>query len=812
VLSWHDAIARIRESRVFVSRTALIALVGVLLAAPAAALRDAAEPPGLVRPYQLTAADGEIRIDGALDEPIWDRLEPHDDFRVIEPDTLVRPDEPTRVRFAYDDDGLYVGVTAVQDPSTLVARLTPRDARVNRDTISLTVDPTGNGLYGYWFAVSLGGSLTDGTVLPEREFTNEWDGPWRGESATTDDGWSAEFFLPWSMMAMPASGSDRRIAFYISRKVAHLDERWAMPALPRTQPQFMSVLRPIELVGVQPRRQLTLYPFSSATVDASEGDLESKVGTDFYWRPNSNLQLSATLNPDFGTIEQDDIDVNFSAFETFFSEQRAFFLEGQEIFVTSPRATGNYDSGPPVLLVNTRRIGAPPTLPDADVDRFTEDDRIRLTELYGAGKVTGQVGAVRYGVLAAAERDTEVTGIDASGTALDFHVPGRRFAAVRGLHEATDGGAYRAFGGIVTAVGQPGADAATAALDGHLLTADGRWKADVQALASDANERTGFGLTGDVVLTPSQGRTHRLGFEFLDDEIDLDDVGFLRRNDQLLFDYRWDVRRSDLEGVRERETSVRYRHGWNLDGKLISSGLFVEREWTFHDLSEVRAEIGLRPARWDDRNSFGNGAFQVENRGVVELRWESDDSRALSGGISAGARHEDLQGLSFDGRIFALWRPSDRLAADLSLQYKDRSGWLLHQQDRDFTTFDAIEWRPELTVDYFFSARQQLRATMQWVGLKASEQEFLRIGENGKFVDRMRDPGAASDDFSLASLVFQLRYRWEIAPLSDLFVVYSRGGSLDEPGGASFDTMLADNVDDPDREQLVVKLRYRLGS
>ena len=39
----------------------------------------------------------------------------------------------------------------------------------------------------------------------------------------------------------------------------------------------------------------------------------------------------------------------------------------------------------------------------------------------------------------------------------------------------------------------------------------------------------------------------------------------------------------------------------------------------------------------------------------------------------------------------------------------------------------------------------------------------------------------------------QLRYRWEIAPLSDLFVVYSRGGSLDDPAGRGFDELLSRN-------------------
>lgn len=793
-------------------RRALPALLCIALTAAAPGSRAADEDES-IRPRQYAADELQMRIDGRLDEAVWSEARVHDDFRIIEPDTLLRPGSATEVRFAYTDAGLYVGVTAEQDPDTLVARLTPRDARINRDTISITIDPTGAGLYGYWFAVSLGDSLTDGTVVPEREFSNQWDGPWRGASARTDTGWSAEFFLPWSMMAMPATDAARQIGFYISRKVAHLDQRWAMPALPQTQPQFMSVLRPIHLAGVQPRRQLTFYPFAAATGDIREGDLESRVGTDIYWRPDPNLQLSATLNPDFGTVEQDDVVVNLSAFEVFFSERRAFFLEGQEIFITSPRAAGNYNGGPPLLLLNTRRVGAGPSLPQRPgVSGYAKQDRIRLSDLLGAGKLTGQIGGLRYGLLTALERDSEVTAFDAAGAAFDVDVDGRRFTAARGLWEQSERGSYRAIGGTLTSVVQPGSDGHVAAVDAHLLSADGRWKLDAQAMGSAALDRRGVGMIGDVVFTPRQGLTHSLGVEAFDTDFDINDFGFLARNDQVLVDYRFREQRSDLEDVRERRTQLLARNGVNLDGLLVSSGFFLEREWQFHDLSRVSVNLGLRPQRWDDRNSRGNGAFRVDTRGVAELEWRSDDSRQLSGGIEGGLRHEDLQGLSWDADVFLIWRPLDQFTADLSLQYKDRDDWLVHRRGREFATFDAIEWRPSFTLDYFLSARQQLRATMQWVGVQAREDGLLQIGPNGSLVDRPRLAGGPDEDFSISSMVLQLRYRWEIAPLSDLFLVYTRGGNLDDPDERDFSGLLSANFDDPDQDQLVLKLRYRIGS
>ena len=791
----------------------LLRFLALLPAAPAVATALTPGDGGVIRPLRTSEEEVEVVVDGRLDEAVWRRARVHEDFFVIEPDTLARPDHATNVRFVYTEQGLYVGVTNEQPRETLVARLSGRDARVNRDSVSITIDPTGNGLFGYWFAVNLGGSLTDGTVLPERQFSNQWDGPWRGASAVTATGWTAEYFLPWSMMAMPRSGDERRIAFYLSRKVAYLDQRWATPALPRTKPRFLSALRPMAIRGVQPSAQLTWYPFSAATLDGTETDLESKIGTDVYWRPSSNLQLAGTLNPDFGTVVNDDLVVNLSAFEVFFNERRPFFLEGQEVFSTSPRSAGNYNNGSPVILVNTRRIGAPPPLPRTDaVERFSERDRQRLTDLFGAAKVTGQAGEFRYGVLTALEQDTEVSGFAADGEQLDFAVKGRRFGALRGLWERSERGAYRGLGAMLTGVGQPGDDGFVAAVDAHLLTEGGVWKIDTQAMHSLAGERHGNGLITDLAYTPRQGRVHQLALDLLDRDLDINDLGFLRRNDQAQLRYRYTETRSDLEHVRDRQTRYRLVYGTNLDGRLTSAGIFARREWTFHDLSRFRLEAGLRPSRWDDRNSFGNGAFRIEDRGSMEFRWASNDGLELSGGLFGNVRHEDLQDLSYGGGGFVAWRPSDRFTARMVMEYTDRGGWLIHQEDRDFTTFEAEQWEPELSLEYYFSARQQLRASMQWVGVRATEAALWRIAEDGELVPRAKDPAADPDDFALSNAVLQFRYRWEIAPLSDLFVVYTRGGSLDRPDGRTFTEMLSRNLAEPDQDQLVVMLRYRLGS
>ena len=74
------------------------------------------------------------------------------------------------------------------------------------------------------------------------------------------------------------------------------------------------------------------------------------------------------------------------------------------------------------------------------------------------------------------------------------------------------------------------------------------------------------------------------------------------------------------------------------------------------------------------------------------------------------------------------------------------------------------------------------------------------------------NPDTIPDDFVISRMTFQARYRWEIAPLSDLFVVYTRGASLPRSSFLTFQDLLEKSWNTPVVDQLAIKLRYRFGS
>lgn len=750
----------------------------------------------------------DIKIDGRLDETAWQHAMAIRQLKVTEPDTLVAPAYDTEVRLFYTERGVYVSFDMEQPADTLVRRLSSRDNRdVKRDYVSFTLDTSGSARYAYWMTLALGDTQMDGTALPERQFSSNWDGAWWGATMETDLGWSAEFFVPWSQMTMPRQESDgsRQMGFYGARVVAHLNERWAWPALPQSQPKFMSAFQSLELENVNPRQQWSLFPYASGTSDLITDKAEAKAGMDVFWRPSTNTQLTATVNPDFGTVEADEVIVNLTAFETFFPEKRLFFLEGREIFEATPRTT----SWDPVTLLNTRRIGGSPRISSVDEDLdFPAEESGQPTELYGAGKVTGQIGGLRYGLMGAAEQDTTLETED--GTRVDAF--GRDFAVARVLYENNHGGAYRALGAMGTFTTHPDEDATTGGIDYHYLSSGGAWKMDGQFLYSDLElEGTGAGGFVDLEYTPRRGMKYIFAYNHFDRGLDLNDAGFLRRNDITGGRIGTEWIKSGFQRLRDLRIETFLRYEENLDGYAVRSGIGTEGQFTLNNLHIV--EVGLKyfPERYDDRNSFGNGTYKINERPSLEIAYNTDDAKALSGWVFTKWEGDGVDGQTLETGLGVNWRPVDRLSLALGTIYQTREGWLLHQEDRYMTAFDADEWRPELKMDFFLSARQELRLKLQWVGIKAMEDKFYQIPERPGDLTEIEKPNAEPDDFNISSMNFQVRYRWQIAPLSDVFLVYTKNG-YDETTDANFSRLFRNAWEDPISDQLVLKVRYRVGT
>ena len=752
----------------------------------------------------------EIKIDGKIDEVAWRDITPFERMKVSQPDTFEDPIYKSVVRFFYTVDGLYFSIDMEQPKNTLVKRFTNRDDwRTQSDKVSISLDTSGEAKYAYWMALSLGDSEGDGTLLPEKRYSMDWDGAWYGATTETNDGWSAEFYIPWSQMAMPKKIGDRIINLYTIRSVAHLEEEWAWPALPDSMPQFLSLFQPTRMNNVNLKQQWSVFPYMSVTRDRIDNETDYQAGADFFWRPSTNAQITATIKPDFGAVESDNVVVNLTANETFFPEKRLFFQEGNEIFSATPRSS-HYGGRNRFTVINTRRIGSKPSLPTLpeNVSISTRDQKTTKANLIGALKTTGQYKKLRYGVLAAFEENTNFRADDNN----IYNQIGRDFGAVRLLYEDSDQADVKSLGLLSTIVTKPISDSIVHAMDFHYLSGSGAWKLDGQYINTNtANEGTGNGGYTDISFTPKRGQKHDLKLTVFDKHLQVNDFGFNQRSNIRDLQYNNNFINSNTGKFKNRIIRNWLRYGENLHGEQITGGFGSGIELLMNNLHEIKTGFAYFPARYEDRNSFGNGTYKIKQRNRFEFEYSTNKSKKISVAGKITYQDESLYGEKLTSKLELLWYLKSNLSIDAEIQYVDASGWLLHQEDKNFTTFHAQKWQPEFKVNYFITAKQQLSLNLQWVGIQAHEDKFYLINNDSYNLVETTKPTGDSDNFSISQLNIQFRYRWQIAPLSDLYIVATKTGSSRNML-TSFNELYEDTMDNPMSDQIILKLRYRFGS
>ncbi|MEQ8484841.1 MAG: DUF5916 domain-containing protein [Pseudomonadales bacterium] len=815
-----------------------------------AAVADAAERRGLAQVEQIGALDGipmhritvptladdalGIRIDGELDDAAWAAVPPHDRLLVAVPATGRPGRHPTDVRLIATERGLYVGATLYQDPSTLVMRRSVRDLQMDRDTFGITLDTSGEGKFGYWFTLALGDSVQDGKVLPERNYSTDWDGTWIGRTARRSDGWSAELFLPWSMMALPNVDRTRTVGFAITRQVSHENARYQWPGHAYSSPQFVTALNHMHLDGVAPRPERSAIPFAAYTRDRAHDDDDLRVGVDLTWKPSPAAEFAATVLPDFGNVEADDVVLNLTAQETFFPEKRLFFLEGSEVFDTSTRASPgsqqrfttneNYATTSrrvfmtsyqpaPISLFNTRRIGGTPTQVPVPPGVQAEPGELALpTELYGALKMTGSAGAIRYGVLGAMEEDVSLRAVDGAGDPAHIRADGRDFGAVRMVYEHV-GAARASLGYLGTAVQGPLYDAYAHGVDGRYVSAGGRWNVESLMIATDRADVHGYAAQLDVQYSPDSRRQHRFSLDYFDEDVNFNDLGFLARNDYSGGQYTLLYARpntggrfTDIRGtvIANAKVSVSEQH-------LVDGGVYWRNSMVLPGRNTLRTGLGFRPAGHEDRDSRGNGAYRTDDRIWSEVLLTTSASRAVSWSFTAGAEQENLGDWTYLGGAGLTWRAGEGMSLDLDLSYRDRGGWVVYQGGRNFGRFEAEELSAKIKFNWFITAAHQIGLTAQWVGARAEEDGFFAVppGDGGLVPAARTRP---NHDFTVSLITVQARYRWEIAPLTDLYLVYNRSGALPNQVDARFGSLLSDVYGDPIVDSVVLKLRWRFAN
>ncbi|MDB9823292.1 DUF5916 domain-containing protein, partial [Deltaproteobacteria bacterium] len=614
---------------------------------------------------------GEINVDGLIDEPEWKDAQNFRDFVVIDPWTLDSPRVPTEAKIISLPEGLAIAFICEQPPEETRARtITMRDASsFDSDYVSLMIDFDGMRQVAYEFSVSITGSYRDGVITRENSFSYDWDGVWERAVNEEAERWTAELLLPWSIVAMrEGDGDTRRMALCFQRGLNSRNELFSLPAITSDKSVFMSEFAKIEVAEYRDQ-QLDILPYITVMSDLVNKSTKGKAGLDLFWKPSGRFQIAATINPDFGQVESDDLVINFSATETFFSDKRPFFTENQGIFVLFIPISS--------YIIHTRRIGAK-----------SDDSSDSLSDIEGAFKIIGSAGPVNYGILAAQE----------DGDA------GRSFYAGRLTIPAENWSA----GMVTTYVERPFLDRRALVNSLDYTFNKGKIYSRGRFIISDINEKkekkTGYGGYATIEYNPSENWRYRVEHTRYDDELDINDMGYLWRNnfsENYLYGEWRQTNFSEDSRTASVTWSARIIDKLNYEGTRLPGSFTFIRTEKMKSGSELQVQILYYISAYDDLLSRGNGMVYLNDRLNTTLSYSTQRRGIWRKSLELEVFQEgyDDWGISLEGS--ASLYPHENVTVDFNLKPLWSRDWLIWIQGDQIASFSRRQLSTDIGTTWF---------------------------------------------------------------------------------------------------------------
>jgi hypothetical protein len=685
-----------------------------------------------LRATRLTAP---LSLDGALDEPVYQEVRPIDHFIQQEPDEGAPATEKTLVWLFFDDSHFYVSVRNFDSqPDRLVANELRRDNfnTYNNDNITISIDPLYTRRSGVFFQTNALGAQRDQEVQDERSNNQDWNTIWRTRSRILDDGWTMEFAIPYASLRFRQAGP-QVWGFNLRRVIRWKNEHVSIAPIPasagtRAMYKFdiMATVVGVETPSVRKPIDVKPYAIAASTTNLASAtpfrnDLNADAGFDVKYSLTNSLVADLTVRTDFAQVEEDQQQVNLTRFSLFFTEKREFFLEGQGLFSFAGSQVGNSGGGLTPVVFYTRRIGLGP--------------RGEIPILAG-GRVAGRAGKYQLGLL-----NIQTEEEDESNT------PSTNFAVVRVRRDVL----RRSNIGAVVTRRTPTSGGANTVIGGDAnlfffddLTATGYLSRSFTDTASSAGIRN-ISYRGEIDYAPD---LYGIRYEHLYVGSQFDpQMGFLRR-----------------EAFRRNYASARFSPRPGGDRAVRRHVLEAEFDYITGSDDGV---LETREAQMSYRAELrGNDQWSIDVSKNYEFLREPFN--VVPGQrIPAGP-----YGFS-DFRTSYVLGPQRRIAGTIS----GGTGSFYGGTNTEFAYRGNVELSPAFILEPGI--------TLNWItlpelaGRASGERSFntqvISTRASYMFSPYMAISALVQYNSTNSSLGSSARFRWEYAPGSDIFVVYSDG-------------------------------------
>lgn len=719
-----------------------------------------------------------ITLDGILDETEWQQAQHFNQLITVEPYSLLEPTYVSDVLVFSDERGIYFGIKNFQPADTRNNDTSARDMNMTSDKNNIVIDFDGNGHSAYSFEVGSAGSIRDGIWNNENNYSSEWDGNWQAKTSSSNEAWVVEIHIPWDIVSMKNNDQKTRtVKWYFSRSVAHNNQVYANVATVGSRQGFLTDFIPLEILDFV-GSSYQVYGYATARQDFLQKQVTSDIGVDLFWKSGAGQQLSLTVNPDFGQIESDNLVVNFAPTEVFFNERRPFFTENQSLFDIRG-ANG-------LRLINTRRIGAKPDVGDGV-----------LSDIDGAIKYTNNADNLTYGFFAASESSNDV-------------IDGRDFFSSRFLRRFNDQSI--GFLGSFTDRADIDRKALVYSLD-HEYRWQNKFELRSQFIMTDIKDQgiKKIGTGGSVRFEHqiNENTNQRIELSHYTHDFEVYDFGFLPRNNLNTARYTGSFKNnnfSDNKLTQEREIRIDANIRRNDSGDTLGSYFRFFDSWRYKNSSSLSWYFEYLSSGKDDLFSRGNGILDTDSGYTLSATYFTKNTGKFRNHGFLDYIDTYIGGRGFSAHIHPSYYFTDKYNVSLGIYYTDTNDWLNWKQDNIVGSYHRKQLRNILDFNANFSQKQELRLRFQWIAVSADAKKQLLLNDRGGL---SQTDLSEVNDFSISNTALQIRYRYEIAPLSNLYIVYTRGGNAAFEQDTDILNLFDSGIDQVNGDNFLVKVRFK---
>ena len=739
-----------------------------------------------------------IVIDGVLDEPEWANAFSISEFYQTSPFNLQKSEGETLVYIFSNEDGIYVGFINKQSNSSMLSKKTLRDEMTSlSDKNSINIDFDGDGNKAYILAVNLGDSLFDAIKIKTGDFKTDWDGDWIAKTKKHNQYWVSEFYLPWNLVLMNQPGRDKRTIKYSVLRYKAKEQIWVSSSgSMASRPDFFEKLDSLEVANYT-KSKLNFFPYVSSNQNSVTRFDDNKIGAEVFYNSGTGKQINATINPDFGQAESDDVVINFSAQETFYSEKRAFFNENQSLFNIN-----NYDR---YTVMNTRRIGSAPgykCLEEKNVDEC-ESSKKNYSDIDYALRYSQKTGKTELGFFSAREADES------------FSV-GRNFYALR---SRTDFGS-KTLGYMLTHVDDSFNNmTATVNVIDYVNVKSDQLTYFIDLLFSEKDNDSKFGYRSQFNYQPSNFSYVSGSVLYFDKNFELNDFGYLKRADWIHVGLGGGFKQinfAEQSPINQIDMSVDFNYDSDTKGNSNPIRIDQKNEITFKDTSKLKFDFGIKTSGKNTTITRKNPDFpfiKINSKKNITLDFEAVNYNFWTYdwriSFEKGDKYDSFNSDGYKREFYKIagsYFPNDNLKINLGYRVRKENEWLIWTEDNKFGLYDSEQDTVSIGLNWFSGNKHEIRLKSQFVALQADNPQSLISDSGGYLYD--------SDDlikpFTQGVVSFQVRYKFEIAPLSYLYLVYSKGGAnYDEDEDYSKSEIFNQPWNNPSDEVYSIKFRLK---